>query len=370
MRIGYDAKRAFKNFTGLGNYSRSVISIMSDFYPQNEYLLYTPPYDKEKVKFSSENIKIIQPKGLWHFFNSFWRSFSIAALLKKNKVDIYHGLSHELPSGIKKSRAKSIVTMHDLIVLRYPHLYKPADRKIYLRKYKYACTNADLVIAISEQTKQDLIDFMGVDEKKIRLVYQGCDPQFYEQKTEQQKAEVKSKYNLPDSYILNVGTIEPRKKLLTIVKALPFISPELHLVVVGKPTEYMKEINSEITKNNLTNRVHFLHKLPFNNLPTVYQQAKVFVYPSVFEGFGIPILEALNSRIPVIAANTSSLPEVGGNAALYIEPDDYETLAKSITEICENPDLQQKMIETGITQATKFREDIIAKELWKVYTEL
>ncbi|MDR1055171.1 MAG: glycosyltransferase family 4 protein [Prevotellaceae bacterium] len=372
MRIGYDAKRAFKNFTGLGNYSRSVISIMASYYPANEYYLYTSPYKPHasNVFAALPNIGIYQPKGFWRIFHSSWRSLKLAGLIKKDKIDIYHGLSHELPAGIQNSGAKSIVTMHDLIVLRYPHLYKAIDRNIYLQKYRMACKYADLIIAISRQTKDDLINLMGVDERKIRLVYQSCDPQFYNLCTKTEKLSVKQKYKLPNNYILNVGTIEQRKNLVTIVRALALLPSNVSLLAVGKPTEYMKTVKAEMECLGLQHRIQFLHGAQFTDLPAIYQQAQTFVYPSVFEGFGIPILEALNSRIPVITADMSSLPEVGGDAALYIEPEDSDTLAQHIKTILHDKQVRETMIEKGITQAAKFREEQIAKSLWAVYKEL
>lgn len=373
MRIGFDAKRAFKNFTGLGNYSRSTIEIMATYYPDNAYYLYTPPYlsHPSNVFAKSTNIIVREPENcFWKTFHAAWRSFRIASQVKADKIDVFHGLSHELPVGIKNSGCKSVVTMHDLIVLRYPHLYNRIDRAIYLRKYHAACTNADLVIAISQQTKNDLIDLLGVDEHKIRLVYQGCDPQFYQLQTEEQKNAVKQRYQLPDRYILNVGTIEPRKSLVTVVRALAQLSDDIHLVVVGKATDYMAVVNKEIERLGLQNRICLLHKTAFNDFPAIYQQARAFVYPSIFEGFGIPILEALNSRVPVVAANTSSLPEVGGKAALYIQPEDDVQLGQLLCEVINDNTLRDRMITDGLEQALKFREEQIGQSLWKVYQEL
>ena len=372
MRIGYDAKRAFKNYTGLGNYSRSIISIMAQFYPANEYLLYTPPYKSHtsNVFASSSNISICQPKSIWRSFHSVWRSYRLSKEIEQGKIDIFHGLSHELPVGIKHTGAKSIVTMHDLIVLRYPHLYNYIDRKIYLKKYHTSCKYADLIIAISQQTKNDLINLMGVDEHKIRLVYQGCDPQFYILRGDAEKQIVKQKYNLPNKYILNVGTIEPRKRLAIIVKALAKLPDDVHLVAIGKSTNYMSEVQKEVKQHGLEQRVHILSGVQFADLPAIYQQAQVFVYPSIFEGFGIPILEALNSRTPVIAANSSSLPEVGGIAALYIDIDNDVMLAQYLQNVLTNSYLRNNMIENGIVQAFKFREKEVAQALWAVYNEL
>ena len=372
MNIGYDAKRAFGNFTGLGNYSRSVIGIMARFYPDNNYTLYTPPFKRyPSADFLLKTcVTVKQPEGIWRTFHPLWRSFRLASSIKNDKIDIFHGLSHELPYGIGRTGATSAVTMHDLIVLRYPHLYKPVDRKIYIPKYRYACSNADLVIAVGRQTEKDLIDLMGVDPKKIRTVYQGCDNRFRSRPADSDLTDVKRKYDLPDKYILNVGTIEPRKNLSAIVAALRRLPDEINLVAVGKPTEYIETVKREIKKFGLVDRVRFLHGVTFADLPAVYALASVFVYPSIFEGFGIPILEALNMRIPTIAANTSSLPEAGGDAALYFDPDDSDTLATHIGNVLDDSDLRKTMIEKGLAQAEKFSDRNVAASLNAVYSEL
>jgi glycosyltransferase involved in cell wall biosynthesis len=372
MRIGYDAKRAFKNFTGLGNYSRSLINMMFDFFPVNNYYLYTPPYNNslDCAFLDKNNVNVRMPKGLWRFFHSIWRSFGLSAQIKRDNIDIYHGLSHELPVKIRRTGAKSIVTMHDLIILRYPHLYSPIDRWIYMRKYRAACKNADLIIAISKQTQDDLVNLMNVNPNKIRLMYQACNRQFYRLCDDDEKLAVKLKYKLPDKYILSVGTIEERKNLLSAIKALAQLPDEIHLVAVGKATNYMKCLYAEINNLHLQGRVHFIHNAEFACLPAIYQQALAFVYISVFEGFGIPVLEALNSQIPVVASNSSSIPEVGGDAALYIDAYDDNTLAQHLNKIINDKELRNAMIRSGIKQSERFKEEHLVKELSKLYDEL
>jgi len=372
MIIGFDAKRAFRNFTGLGNYSRSTVSILSGFYPDSRYILYTPPYKPHpEHRFADrENIQIVQPQGMYKHFSSAWRSFGISHDAKRDKVQIFHGLSGELPTGLSKHNIRPVVTIHDLIFLRYPQFYKSIDRRVYTKKIKSACVNADLIIAISKQTKQDIIDFFGIAEGKIRLVYQGCDPQFYDRCSDEQKQAVAAKYQLPPCYILYVGTIEERKNLNTAVRALALLPVRYSLVVVGKPTAYMQEINSVINRLGLSSRVHFIHKADFRDLPAIYQQAEVFVFPSVFEGFGIPVLEALNSKIPVITSNVSSLPEAGGAHSMYINPLDSKELEQALMRLFADSDLRNTMITNGQQHALNFREEKIAAALWDVYTEL
>ena len=160
MKIAYDAKRAFRNYSGLGNYSRTVINAMSKYFPENQYCLYTPRTGYNYNDFPPKDAKIISPeKMLDKKFSSYWRSYKIHLSLLQEKIDIYHGLSHELPVHIKKSGAKSIVTIHDLIFFRYPELYKRIDRSIYKKKYKHAVNVADKILAISQQTKRDITSF-------------------------------------------------------------------------------------------------------------------------------------------------------------------------------------------------------------------
>jgi glycosyltransferase involved in cell wall biosynthesis len=371
MRIGFDAKRAFRNFTGLGNYSRSTISILSEYYPDNEYFLYTTFYKKHPIQnfINRPNIRVRGPEGMLKRLPSAWRTYGMTTDINFDKIKLFHGLSAELPVGIS-IKTRTVVTIHDLIFLRYPEYYKPIDRWIYTKKYRSACERADLVIAISEQTKQELINFFNIHEKKIRLIYQGCDPQFYNICSETEKKNIKALYKLPDEYILYVGTIEPRKNLLTLTKAMASLPDHLKLVVVGRPTSYFQQIEEYICKHHLENRIVFLPKVAFNHLPAIYQQAQVFCFPSLFEGFGIPSLEALNSKVPIVSSNSSSLPEAGGPNSLYVAPLDDHAMAQAILNAIEDKPLRERMIDEGVKYAKNFQEASIAKNIWKVYNEL
>jgi glycosyltransferase involved in cell wall biosynthesis len=371
MRIGFDAKRAFRNFTGLGNYSRSTISILSEFYPDNEYFLYTTFYKKHPLlTFANRpNITVRGPEGMLKRIPAAWRTYGMRTDINFDKIALFHGLTAELPVGIS-SGTRTVVTIHDLIFLRYPEYYKPVDRWIYTKKYASACQRADLIIAISEQTRQELISFFNTDERKIRLVYQGCDPQFCRECPDIEKKNVKALYKLPDEYVLYVGTIESRKNLFTLIKALHFLPEPLKLVVVGSPTSYFHQIQQYIIANHFEHRIVFLHHAVFNHLPAIYQQAQTFCCPSLFEGFGIPVLEALNSKIPVVAANTSSLPEAGGPDSLYVEPLNEQGFATAILKTIEDKPFRQQMIEKGTGYAQQFNEEHLAKNIWAVYQEL
>lgn len=368
MKIGYDAKRAFFNNTGLGNYSRWLINALAAHYPENEYWLYTPK-DKanKRLGFLGKyaNIKTITPKS--GLFKSWWRTKGIVADLQRDGIGIYHGLSHELPVGIGKTGIKTLVTIHDLIYLHFPEQFGWLSRKIYGLKVKYACRIADKIIAISENTKRDLVKYLNIDSTKIEVRYQGCHPIFGIKQSAEQKAAVKARYGLPDDFLLSVGTIEPRKNLLLTVKALAQLDSNVQLVVVGKPTGYINEIKHYLTARQLTARVTFLDNVEFDDLSAVYQLASVFIYPSVYEGFGIPVLEALNSGTPVIAATGSCLEEAGGPGSLYIDPSNETHLADKINEVLKNGALKQKMIAEGFQYAARFTDDILAAQLIQLY---
>ncbi|MFN5705337.1 MAG: glycosyltransferase family 4 protein [bacterium] len=375
MRIGFDAKRAFSNFTGLGNYSRSTLKLLTELHPENDYFLYNPRVpDEHQIKFldlphnAKVHIKIPQ-SFFFEVFPSTWRRYGITADLVRDKIDLYHGLSHEIPVNIHNTNVKSIVTIHDLIFKVYPEYYKLADRKIYDSKFKHACETADGIIAISECTKKDIIKYYNIDSDKIKVIYQGCSTIFKEQTEEKTKQEIKLKYNLPDNYLLSVGSIERRKNTKLILETLNKINSDTSLVLVGKKTEYCNELNEYINSNQLNDRVIFLHDVKFNELPSIYQQARIFIYPSRYEGFGIPILEALHSRIPVIAAKDSCLEEAGGLMTKYIDPDSSDELINAINELLTSEEIN-KIIEFNLEFVKKFDANIIADELMNYYTEI
>ncbi|MGZ3777679.1 MAG: glycosyltransferase family 4 protein, partial [Mucilaginibacter sp.] len=334
MRIGYDAKRAFLNRTGLGNYSRWLVRSMVSFYSHNSYYLYTPKIKQGNgISFPEglHSVSTVLPAS--NLIPALWRIAGIVKDLKRDQIELYHGLSHELPANIDKSGIKSVVTVHDLIFMRFPQYFGAINRFIYGTKLKYACRVADKIIAISERTKQDLIDLLNVSPGKIEVIYQGCNPVFKQTAMQQEKQAILEKYNLPAEFILSVGTIEERKNLLLLIKALPVVTNPIKLVAIGRQTNYAKKVKQLISDLNLTDRVIFLDTVDFTDLPAIYQSAKVFVYPSRYEGFGIPVLEALCSGTPVIAATGSCLEEAGGPDSLYVDPDDEKDLAEKVNMV-------------------------------------
>jgi glycosyltransferase involved in cell wall biosynthesis len=224
------------------------------------------------------------------------------------------------------------------------------------------------VIAISEQTKKDIMTYLHIDANKIKVVYQGCQDVFKREYSDSEKQLVTQKFNLPETFVLNVGTIEERKNALTIVKAIKNL--EVHLVLIGKQTDYTEKIHQYISENKLEKRVHFLKGLTSEELAITYQLASVFVYPSIFEGFGIPIIEALYSKTPVITNKTGVFSEAAGPNSLYIEPFDVEDLSTKISKVLSDTSLSTKMKEEGLKFVQQFNDDVIASNIMSCYEQV
>ncbi|TXF79444.1 glycosyltransferase family 4 protein [Chryseobacterium sp.] len=364
MKIAFDAKRFFSNSSGLGNYSRDLVRILAGFYPNNDYFL----LNKNKTERGSEILELPNVSFIPTSKGNFSRQLQMGTDAQHINADIFHGLSGELPLKWDNAPIKKIVTIHDLIFMRFPQYYSFFDRKIHFWKFKKAAEQADLIIAISEQTKRDIIKFLKVPETKIKVIYQGCHHSFKEEKSPEFLQSVKEKFSLPERFILSVGTIEERKNLLNTVKALQ--GAEIPLVAVGKKTGYFQKINRFIIKNKMENQVFFPENVSMEELAAIYQLAEVFVYPSVFEGFGIPIIEALFSGTPVIAANTSSLPEAGGKDSLYIHPEDISDLKSKIIFLWNNEAERKRRAERGLLYVQQFSDEIIAKNMMEIYSAL
>lgn len=368
MKIGFDAKRLFHNTTGLGNYSRDLIRILAKYYPANQYVLYNPKTQTKNLFLTTSN-SIFEKKPdsfLSKKLQSLWRTFGISSQLLKDKIDIYHGLSGEIPFFIP-NKIKKIVTIHDLIFMRYPKLYPILDRKIHFFKFKYAAKKSDKIIAISEQTKQDIIDYLKIDAQKIEVIYQGCAAIFKEVIDASDLEMVRVKYNLPEKFILNVGTIEPRKNALTIVKSIK--NTEIPLLLIGVKTSYYSEIDSYIEKNKMTN-VFYLSNISQFELACIYRLATLFVYPSIFEGFGIPIIEALYSKTPVITNKYGVFPEAGGPSSIYIDPNSVEDIQTAILDLWQNETKRKEIAKQGFEFVQKFNDEKLASIWDSLYTKI
>ncbi|MDD4108758.1 MAG: glycosyltransferase family 1 protein [Prolixibacteraceae bacterium] len=364
VNLGFDAKRAFLNSSGLGSYSRNTLNALQHFFPENNYFLFTPEINNEYF----ENIspfKVITPEySIAKKLKSLWRSIFLVQQLKNQNIDLYHGLSNELPKGIGKTGINSVVTVHDLIFMRYPMFYKAIDRRIYYSKVKYACKVADKIVAVSNRTKDDIVNFLHTDPRKIEVIYQPVAPAFFKK---QNTTNIRNKYNLPEKFILSVGTLEPRKNQLALLRAVKYAGISTRIVLTGNSTVYQAKLDRYISEKNMPDQVKILNNLPQNDLAGLYQSATLSVYISLYEGFGLPVIESMASGCPVISSNSSCLPETTGGAAILCDPDDEADLGEKIGILLENETMRNKFIRKGIERAAMFNPENYAQKLISLY---
>ncbi len=369
MRIGFDAKRIVRNGAGLGNYGRTLVNSLSDIADGDTQLyLYAPDQGREELRTQvrhSSRLHFVYPRHA--LLKSLWRSHGILTDLKRDHIDIYHGLSGELPWGISKTGVKSVVTIHDLIFMRHPEYYHWLDTKIYTAKFHKTVQEADRIIAISERTRQDIVQLGGVDPDRIDVVYQSCSTAYYHQACEEVRQEVNARYLLPARYIVSVGTIEERKNILLPVKALHLLPEDISLVVVGRSTPYTDVVKQYVKENRLGHRVLFLHHVPNADLPAIYQMAEACVYPSRYEGFGIPVIEAIQAGLPVVACTGSCLEEAGGPDSLYVQPDDVEGMAACLRQVVKGAAGREERVARSQRYIKRFEGKDVASQVMDIY---
>jgi glycosyltransferase involved in cell wall biosynthesis len=363
MLIGFDAKRIYHNETGLGNNNRLIIKSLLKHHPENAYMLFSP---------LQPVVEPIETKGASAFyykgmFPGYWRSFGIKNDLIKNHIDIFHGLSNEIPFTLRSSSIKSVVTIHDVIFRKYPHQYAAIDRMVYNFKTSYACKYADKIIAASETTKNDIIHYFGTNPQKIEVVYQSCDERYYE--STQPDDTVLNSYNLPSDFVLYVGSIIERKNLLGICKAYTLLPQQSRVpcIVIGRGGAYVKTVKKYIEENQLEKYFIFLTNVTNAELPAFYKQATLSIYPAFYEGFGLPVLESMASGCPVITSSVSSLAEVAGNACILTKPDNAEELAHALSTLIHSETDRKKFARLGKLRAQQFTAEKCIKGITDVY---
>ena len=334
MRIGFDAKRLFQNATGLGNYSRTLVANLHKYHPEHDIHLYAPKLVKNErtLPFFNKGYKPFSPSGITKLG---WRSMGVVKALKNDGIELYHGLSHELPIGIKNSGLKTVVTIHDLLYKYFPEDFPLFDRLIYDNKFRFACEHSDKIIAISNATKQDIMEHYKVPEAKVQVIYQTVSPEFSREISDFDAEEVIRKYALPSEYILNVGSIIRRKNLEIVIIAMAMMQPKdrMPLVIVGTGGTYATIIDQLVEKHKLKDWIIRITGPTLEELNILYRKSHFSVYPSLMEGFGLPVLESIMTQTPVITTRRSSLIEAGGDIAHYINGENAEELSVKMMEL-------------------------------------
>ena len=370
MRVGIDIRCAYGRKTGVGYYTYHLLKALFRLDAHNEYLLFFNSLkERPEAIFQGTNLSLAQPpfrlpNRVLHFF---WRYLHFPAIERFiGPVEVFHSPNYQL---IPTKSAATVITVYDLSFLRFPEVTMLTARLHYARKIFEYVRGADLVIAISENTKNDLLELTEITEEKIAVIPGACDEKFKPIEDPHRLEEVKERYGIREDYILFVGTIEPRKNLVRLLRAYHRIRDKVdaQLLLVGTKGWRDKDIYDAYDRLHLADRVRFLGYIPEEDLPYLYSGALFLAYPSIYEGFGLPPLEAISCGCPVLASRVSSLPEVLGEVALYVDPEDENEIAEGIIRLYEDAQQRQRLSELGIAQAKKFSWEASAKMTLGVY---
>lgn len=371
MIVSFDGKRAVNNMTGLGNYSRRVIGALAKKYPSDNYVVLAPRMKSsvelnELLLMDNVELDVAPHPKLGHL----WRSGKgIIKSAKSRSAEVFHGLSAELPFGIGRSGMASIVTIHDFIYHHFPQHYSFIDRNIYYRKALHACKVADTIVTVSNYTKQDVVNILGINPDKIKVVYPCVGENYLNQPTSSEIVEMKKQLGLPARYILAVGRLVYHKNLILAIESLSILNDKnISLVIVGQENSYWRNtLYPTIVKYNLTDRVLLVPRVDSRWMPALYAGTQAVVFPSFCEGFGLPILEANHCKTPVLCATGSALDEVGGEAVSFFNPNDARDLAQSLDRVLEDVQLSNILKEKGQINAQRFTPMKMAEDLHNIY---
>lgn len=379
MKVSLELQPCLKNRSGIGIYTYEISKNLQRFHDVDlcgDIFNFINRNDIDKdLEGLTFNNKVFTPfpygvyRRVWHYIPIKYN------WLFNDKSDIYHFFNFIVPPRIK---GKVITTIHDMTYKLYPETMAKNNLKRIENDIEYSVNRADKIITVSESSKKDILKFLDVDESKIEVVYNGVEyDKFNKSYVEEEKSKVRQKYNLPRKYILYMGTLEPRKNIESIIEAFGLyktknnlVSKDIKLVIAGKKGWLFESIFNLVSKLSLKDEVVFTDYVDENDKPLIYKMADLFLFPSLYEGFGIPVLEAMASSVPVITSNVSSLPEVAGDAAILVEPKDTEAIAKYINEITNNEELKKDLVKRGHAQAKKFTWEASAEKTYNIYKQI
>jgi len=370
MKIAIDATIVREENTGTGFYILNLLNGLLKIDEKNEYIIFIDEsVAKNMLKIKKSNFKIINKVFKYKLTRILWQLLILPMVLKKKKVNILHSANYVTP--LYKLGFKIIVTIHDVTFLLFPEKYTITKRLFYRLMIPIFVKISDKIIAISDNTKKDILLIFKVPDEKVVVIYATCSENFNNIIDENKNTEVLSRYNIDKAFMLFVGMIEPRKNIISILNAFKDMDKEIDadLVIVGKKGWYFKEIEDFIiqSKNsNLKNKIIFTGYVPENEIKSLFQKALFFIFPSFYEGFGLPPLQAMACGTPVITSNISSLPEVVGEAAIYIDPYELEELKNAMLYLYNNIAKREELIKKGFLQCDNFRIEIVARSLVNV----
>src|SRR3989338_4287007 len=369
MKIGIDIRCLLeKNYSGISEYTYNLLNELLKIDQKNQYFLFynelKSAHFEEPFKFSNVFYKKFNfPNKLFNLLRSFFGLPKVDRLI--SGVDVFLMPGFLFASFSKNCR--KILVVHDLSFEIYPKFFTYKKRLWHkLIKPKKMCREADLIVSVSENTKNDLINLYQINPEKIKVIYPGLSEIFIKPIEENQLKKIKEKYQLPNNFIFYLGNLEPRKNLESLIKAFELIKEPINLVVAGSLAWKYQKIKKYCQKSKKKDRIKFLGYVPAEDKPALYSLAKIFIYPSIYEGFGLPVLETMACGTPVITSANSSLIEVASDSAILIDPYNINDLVNGINLLLNDEKLQQILRERGIKQAAKFNWSNVAREFLKI----
>lgn len=369
MKIGIEARWITYNKTGFGNYALNLLKELSKIDNKNEFIVYLNSDFSNNEIFSKPNFKkrvIKTPLGIYKHI-----SIPLDIISKKRKFDFFHFL-YNAPSLLLP--CPFILTIHDVSYKYVPNMLSKRNLLSVNTQLLLNAKKASKIITVSESAKKDIINFYKIPEEKINVIYEGVDDSFRVINEERKKKEIAVKYGIPSQYLLYVGTYLPHKNLETLLYAyheLRRTQKISHsLVLAGKKGRNYDVISRLISKLCLDKDVKTIGFVRDEDLPYVYNLSDLFIFPSIYEGFGLPLLEAMACGVPVISSNTSCLPEIGGNAAIYFPPKELGELAGTIFSVITNSNLRNGLIARGLRRAKLFSWKTMAKKTLNLYQDI
>jgi glycosyltransferase involved in cell wall biosynthesis len=366
MRIGFDGTPLQHTRSGIGIYVEQLLSHLPLTHPEWEYLLYTnKPY-------SANGLAPVRPvAGYFPRSRWLWMQFKLPRLLPQSEVDVCHFMNNSAPLRCPTPYA---ITIHDASLFRF-HQYHPRSRLLALRLLlPQVARRAQAVITISEASRQDLINILHLSPEKVHMIHIAASPDFRPVQDQQQRTRLQQKYHLPPRFVLFVGTIEPRKNLLRLIAAFGQMQrdhPDCHLVLVGPKGWLMNgALDKETAAAKLTGKVHYLGIVPQADLPGIYSLATLFAFPSLHEGFGLPLLEAMACGTAVLTSNCSSMPEVSGSAAYLVDPNSVASIAEGLNYLLNSAAQREWFIEQGLARARQFSWERTAQQTAVIYEQI
>ena len=350
LTIGLEATRANKDMrTGTEWYAWHILQQLKKIDRENKYIVYYNQTLNPELAEGPANFYFQQLK--WRY-RKFWTHIRLGKELRKNPVDIFLA-TNAVPFLMKQG--KIVVTIHDLGFYVNPQLYHPLERIYQNISHKLAIRQADKIIAISEATKQDIIKYFPKAENKIKVIYDGWNSQDFVPSNKENKDKILYKFDLPENFILYTGRLESKKNIQCLIKAFKLLNTNWSLVLAGRAGNYgYKEIEALAKDPEIKDRVILLSYVSQKYYTSLVAAANIYAFPTKFEGFGITVLEAMGSGVPVACSDLSVLHEVGGKAAVFFDPDNPQDMAGQLQKLIDNPELRQELSKKGIEQAKKF----------------